>query len=150
MHDASSTLPPVMLPDGRRVPDHALEERATTAGGPGGQHANKASTRVVLLLAIDRIGLGEEDLRLVRTRLGRRVSADGIVAVESRSHRSQLRNRVSARRRMTELLARALRREAARVPTKVSKAALRRRRKAKQRRSELKSSRRHPGVDRDA
>jgi ribosome-associated protein len=130
---SDTDLPAVELPRGRRVPEHALFERTSPHGGPGGQHANRSSTRVELRVLVAALPLTAVEDALLRERLARRMAADGTVGVVAGSSRHQLRNRQDARRRLTELLARALEVEPPRVPSRISRGARDRRRAARER-----------------
>jgi protein subunit release factor B len=88
------------------------------AGGPGGQHRNKVATGV---------------------RLVHRPSGTIVTATE---RRSQAANREMAFERMAERLRAASATQAPRVATRPGAAAVARRRELKQRRSEIKRSRR--------
>lgn len=116
--------------------------RFTTSGGPGGQHANKASTRVEATFAIE----GSPSLTEgQRVRLVERVGPVLTVVVDET--RSQARNRAIALERVRDRLAAGLRRDAPRRATKPSKAAKARRVDAKRRRSDTKRNRSRPGAD---
>lgn len=116
--------------------------RFTTSGGPGGQHANKASTRVEATFAIE----GSPSLtESQRARLTERLGPVLTVVVDET--RSQARNRTIALDRVRERLAAGLRREVPRRPTKPSRAAKARRVDAKRRRSDTKRNRSRPGTD---
>ena len=125
------------------IPSSELEERFTTSSGPGGQHANKASTRAELAWNVEASSvLGPRQRERIRFRLANRLDSNGILRVASEKHRSQLRNREEARKRMVELIDRALKVERARVKTKPTKAGRERRLQQKRRRSEIKRARR--------
>jgi ribosome-associated protein len=129
------------------IPAAELRWRFDPSGGPGGQHANRAATRVELsfdVAATECLDPATKE-RMLR-RLGRRARG-GVVAVSVDDTRSQHRNRQLARDRLTALLADALRRTRPRRRTRVPRAARQRRRRAKQRRSETKRLRRRPEVD---
>lgn len=141
-------LPPVRLPRGREIADTALRERATTSGGPGGQHVNKTATRVELRVNLHDLPLSDAERELLRERLGARITRSGDIVVSASSSRSQLDNRKMARRRLQRLLGDALHREAPRVATKASRSAVRRSKAAKSRHSDQKTSRRwRPSAD---
>ena len=127
------------------IPDDELELRFSTSGGPGGQHANKASTRaeVVWNLRRSRVLSSPRRERLER-RLRNRIDSAGKLRVVSDAHRSQMRNRLDARDKLAEMVASALRPEKPRRPTKPSRAAGERRLTDKRRRSQTKSLRRTP------
>jgi len=125
-----------------RLDDLAISERFVRASGPGGQNVNKVATAVELRVSLRDSSLPDE----VRTRLialaGHRMTADGVLVIDAREHRTQAQNRVAARARLTALLAQASRRPKTRRKTKPSKAAKDRRLESKKRRSVTKARRR--------
>ncbi len=142
------TPPPSALADdlpvraGLAVPGWELVETFTPSGGPGGQHANKASTRVELRFAVESSSvLTPEQKRRVVARVGSelRVVAD--------DERSQARNREIARRRLADALREALVPPRRRVATRPSRGSKERRLRSKRETSEKKATRRKPQVD---
>lgn len=125
------------------IPDDELTVTFSTSGGPGGQHANKAATRVELTWNTNasRV-LGPWQRARVTKRLRSRIDSSGTIRVISDRYRSQLRNRSDAERRLAELIAGALRPEKARVATKPTRASTERRLAQKRRRAETKRARR--------
>lgn len=124
------------------VPDHELGWKFTTSGGPGGQHANKASTRVELTWSI----AGSTVLTdAQRARLVQRVGPLLRVVVDA--ERSQLRNREIAEQRLREAVEKALAVQKKRRPTKPTRGAQRRRVQAKRQRSQTKANRKKPSLD---
>ncbi len=120
------------------IPPGELEWRFSASGGPGGQHANTANTRVELVFDIARSGvLGPRQRRLL-DKLG--VALRVVVTDE----RSQARNRQLALERLAERLDEALRVDRARRPTLPTLASRERRLRAKQLRSARKVERRSP------
>jgi ribosome-associated protein len=138
---ADGDLPAVELPGGRVVDERLLVERATTSGGPGGQHANKTSTRVELRVHVASLPLTPSERERVFEKLGRRLNADGTVGVSVATSRHQLRNREEARRRLSALLADALAVDPPRIPTKTPRGVLQRIRRDKQHRAAVRRSR---------
>lgn len=125
------------------VPAAELSFRASRAGGPGGQHVNKTSTRVeVLWDLVHSPSLDEARRRLLLERLGSRVSASGVLRVVATGRRSQLQNRIAAVERLRTLVAQALREAPPRRPTRPPRTARERRLAAKRRRAEVKARRR--------
>jgi ribosome-associated protein len=78
---------------------------------------------------------------------GSRMTAGGEIVITARTHRSQEANRIEARRRLAELVARAHVRPAKRIRTKVSKAAKAKRVDKKKVRGAVKAGRGRPEVD---
>jgi ribosome-associated protein len=124
---------------GTFVPIEEIELRASRSGGPGGQHANKTSSRIEAVfdvLASDSLSEVQKE-RIIR-RLGPRVTA---VAQDARS---QTRNRGLALERLRERLAEALVTRKRRQPTRPGRGARERRLEQKRRQSERKQARRRP------
>ncbi len=118
------------------IPLEELEWRFTTSGGPGGQHANRSSTKVEVRFDVEGSpSLGPRQRARLMERLG------PTVRVASAEHRSQARNREAALRRLSERLAAALRITPSRVRTAPTLAARRRRLDEKRRRSAIKRER---------
>jgi ribosome-associated protein len=125
------------------VPEHELEVRATRARGPGGQHVNKASTRVEVVWDVAASpSLTADQRALLQQRLASRLDRRGRLRVVTDEHRSQLRNREAAVSRLKALVAGALRPRKRRVPTKPTAASRERRIAEKRRRGEQKRERR--------
>lgn len=119
-----------------------LEWRFSGSGGPGGQHANTANTRVEVRFDVEGSrSLGPRQRARLIERLGPTVR---VVASDSRS---QHRNRELALERLRERLAAALRVERPRVPTRVKRSAKEKRLTDKRRQSDRKRSRSRPTED---
>jgi ribosome-associated protein len=135
---------PLRVIPGLVIPAEELHWRFDTSGGPGGQHANKSSTRVELAFDVAASPAVPEPLRAVLLeRLGGRLTAGVLHLVVSES-RSQWRNRQIARRRLAAVLGEALRPRRSRRPTRPTGAARLRRLAEKRRRGEAKRNRRPP------
>lgn len=127
------------------IPDEEIEMTFSTSGGPGGQHANRSSTKVELKWNVDRTrALTEQQKKRIKTRLKSRIDSDGDLRVAAQSSRSQLRNRQEAEQRLAKLIAGALKTPKRRVATRPTKASKERRLDSKKRRSETKKARRKP------
>jgi len=113
--------------------------RFSSSGGPGGQHANTANTRVEAVFDVAASqSLGPRQ----RARLLERVGP--VVRVVASDERSQARNRQLALERLCSCLAEGLHVERARVATMPSKRARTARLESKRRRSDTKRLRRPP------
>jgi ribosome-associated protein len=124
------------------IPGWELVETFSPSGGPGGQHANKASTRVELRFSVEHSSvLRPEQKRRVAGRIGPELR----IVVDD--ERSQARNRDIARTRLVESLREALIPPRRRVKTKPSRGAKERRLQAKRETSDKKQQRRRPSTD---
>ena len=130
------------------IPASELVERFDTSGGPGGQHANRSATRVILAFDLDATEVFTPDLkRTMAKHLASRLR-DGVVSVEVDESRSQWRNRQVARRRLRLLLEEALRPPPPpRRRTRPSASARRRRLEEKRARGDVKRLRKPPEPD---
>ena len=126
--------------------DREIDERFVRASGPGGQNVNKVATAVELRFDIGRSSLPAEVKVRLRALAGGRVTANGVLLIDSREHRTQLQNREAARARLVELVRAACRRPRRRVPTKPKAAAREERLATKKRRSFVKALRGKRGV----
>ncbi len=123
------------------IPLDEVQARATTSGGPGGQHANRSRTRIEVEFDVRASqALGPRQRSRLLERLG------PVVRAGAAQSRSQARNRELALERLAEKLAAALQIERPRRPTAPSAAARQRRLDDKRRRSERKATRRPPPV----
>jgi ribosome-associated protein len=114
------------------IPAAELDWRYDTPGGPGGQHANRAATRVELTWSVASSAVATP--RLVE-KLG------PTVVVTAADSRSQARNREVALERLRTLVGEAMKPERPRRKTKPTKASKVRRVDAKKRRGEVKRNR---------
>jgi len=124
------------------IPGWELVEVFTPSGGPGGQHANRSSTRVELRFEVEASSaLTPAQKRLVASRLG------ASVRVVADDERSQARNRALARERLAASVAAALVPRRRRVATRPTRGSRERRLDDKRQRSERKAARRPPRLD---
>jgi ribosome-associated protein len=113
--------------------------RVSRSSGPGGQHAQKSSTRVEALFDVEASeGLSDAERTRVVDRLGT------IVRAVAQDERSQLRNRELATERVLEQVRRAARPRRKRTATAPPKASREQRLEEKRRRGETKRLRQPP------
>jgi len=118
------------------IPVGELDVRFSPSGGPGGQHANRAHTRVEVRFDVaGSPSLGPRQRARLLEKLGDEVR------VVCDDERSQHRNRTIALERLRARLEAALRVEKPRRPTRPSLGAKRRRLDAKKRRGDVKKGR---------
>jgi ribosome-associated protein len=128
------------------VPEAELEVRATRAGGPGGQHVNKASTRIEAVWDVRASpSLSDERRSRLLTQLEARLDSRGRLRVVSDASRSQRRNLETAVSRLREIVQQALVVPKIRKATRPTRASAERRLDAKRRRARQKRERSHPG-----
>ena len=109
------------------------------SSGPGGQHANKAETRVEAVFDVEAsASLSAAQKRRVAARAG------PVLRAVAQDERSQSRNRELAVERLVAKLAEALRVERRRVATRPTRAAEERRLAEKRRRAQVKRTRAQP------
>jgi ribosome-associated protein len=130
---------PMPIRGSTAIPLREIEVRASRSSGPGGQHANKTSSRIEVSFDVAASSaLSDEQKRRIVARLGPRV------VTVAQDARSQARNRELALQRMARRLSGALTVARPRHATRPTQAAVKRRLAAKRRRSDRKRDRRRP------
>lgn len=130
---------------GVTIPERELQWRFSRSSGPGGQSVNTTDSRVELSLDLTTTtSLSDHQRSRALERLAGRL-VDGVLTVAASEHRSQLRNREAAERRLADTIRAAIAPPPPpRRKTKPSKASQRRRVDVKRQRGDLKRNRQRP------
>jgi len=125
------------------IPESELRWRFSRSSGPGGQGVNTTDSRAELSFDVSTSSALPPALReRALQRLGGRL-VGGVLTIAASEHRSQLRNREAAERRLVEEIQAAIAAPPRpRRPTKASRAAVQRRIDAKKHRGAIKRLRR--------
>jgi ribosome-associated protein len=134
----------VRVTKGLTIPMSEITWRATTSGGPGGQHANRTLSRVEVQFDVaGSVSLGPRQRARLLERYG------PVVRAAASESRSQSRNRQLALERLAGRLAEGLRVDPTRRATKPTKGSQVRRVEEKRHRSQIKRQRRAPNESDD-
>jgi ribosome-associated protein len=130
------------IKNGITIPEHELEITASRAGGPGGQHVNKTSTRITIRWNVHTTrALSPEQRAYVTHKLRARLTTTGDLIIHSSTSRSQQQNKEHALARLATIVRTALHVPKKRIPTHAPKTAKEARLHAKTQRSRLKKLR---------
>ena len=128
-----------------RITDEDVRFKAVRSGGPGGQRANRRSTKVQLWVKIGNLPLTEIEKKRIRRKLAKHINHLDELWVENEEERSQKLNRDNALEHINELIEEALKVPPRRIPTTPPRSAEEIRIRAKKMRGEKKKSRRKIG-----
>lgn len=124
------------------IPEHELEITASRAGGPGGQHVNKASTRVTVRWNVHKTtALTDEQKERVLQKLQSRLTTEGDLIINNSTSRSRDHNRKMALTQLANDIRKALYVPKKRMKTRVPKGVQEARLQEKTRRGQIKKQR---------
>lgn len=119
--------------------------KAVRSSGPGGQHVNKTSSKVVLTFNItDSSILSDEEKQQLGKKLQSRITTNNELVLECSETRSQHKNKELVFERFKEVITTGLRKPKKRKKTKPTKASKFKRLREKKQQSEKKMDRRKP------
>jgi ribosome-associated protein len=131
-----------------RLPEEELSEKFILTGGPGGQHVNRTATGVQLRFDVRASPSLSEAVKARLLKLaGSRADSAGVITIDARTYRSQLRNREDARMRLAALIEQAQKEPRKRVATRPPRAAKEKRLADKRQRGTIKRKRGDPGME---
>jgi len=123
------------------IPDNEIDMQAIRAQGAGGQNVNKVASAIHLRFDINASSLPAFYKQRLLTLADQRISSDGVIVIKAQRYRSQEKNREEALERLRELIRSVLVTHKKRKPTRPTRASIKRRLEAKQKRSKIKRNR---------
>lgn len=130
------------IKNGIIIPEHELEITTSRAGGPGGQHVNKTSTRITVRWNVKNTNaLNPEQKERVLQKLASQLTIEGDLIIHNSASRSQEQNKRMALARLAQEVRNALHIPKKRMATKISKGVKESRLHEKSRRSFIKKMR---------
>lgn len=142
LHKRKVNVEDLPVKNGIVIPGQELEITASRAGGPGGQHVNKSSTRITVRWNVSTTGaLTPEQKELVLQKLQSRLTNEGDLIVHNSASRSQQQNKEMALARLAQEVRNALHVPKKRMATRLSRAKKEARLQTKTHRSDIKKMR---------
>jgi ribosome-associated protein len=132
----------IPITDSVQIPLEEIGFRFSPSRGPGGQHVNRAHTRVTLLFDVaNSPSLDPQTKEKLLQELGSQLDSRGNLQISVQDSRSQNRNRQLAVTRFVALLNNALKENPQRIPSRPSKKAKKKRLEEKKKKSRRKQER---------
>ncbi len=125
-----------------------LQFKAIRSSGPGGQHANKVSSKVeVIFDLVNSAGLNEREKDRLQLKLKSKLSKNGVLLLQCDESRSQHKNKELVTQRLLKLLENALILPKKRRPSKPSRSSIEKRLTSKKKAALKKANRGKPRLD---
>ena len=138
----------LFIKEGIAIPSYELIYTASRSSGPGGQHANKTSSRITLHWSLKNTqALTPSQKRRAIKKIGYRLTEEGVLQIYVEESRNQHRNKTIAQERLREIVVDALKMPKRRIETKPTFGSKKRRVHAKKARGATKTLRKKPDRD---
>ena len=125
-----------------------LEFNAVRSGGPGGQHANKVSSKIILSFHIDSSkAFSENEKDILFKNLQKRLTKENILILTCDERRSQHQNKTIVTKRFFNIIEQALQTRKKRIVTKPSSVSKVKRLEKKKKLAYKKALRRKPKIE---
>ncbi len=125
-----------------------LNFKAIRSSGPGGQHANKVSSKIVLSFDVaSSVSLSEEEKEMLISNIKTRLTNENILILNCDESRSQHKNKEIVIERFLQIITDGLKVQKPRKKTKIPKAVIRKRLDNKKKLGQKKVNRKKPDVD---
>lgn len=122
--------------------------KAIRSSGPGGQHVNKTSSKIVVSFHInDSNGLDEDEKERLLKKLNSKIALNGFLKLSCSDTRSQHQNKEIAIDRLLQLIQLNLKTKIPRKKTKPSKSSIEKRLQTKKSNAFKKLNRKPPKID---
>ncbi|MDH5381719.1 MAG: alternative ribosome rescue aminoacyl-tRNA hydrolase ArfB [Cyclobacteriaceae bacterium] len=119
-----------------------IKVKTSRSGGPGGQHVNKVESKVQVIFNIPESAfLTPEQKEQLLAKYASKISKEGDLTVTCEAHRSQIKNKEQAFKKMDRLIGKAFEMKKARKKTGPTRASKEKRLKGKKLLSEKKKMR---------
>lgn len=125
-----------------------LSFKGIKSSGPGGQHVNKTSSKIVLTFDLENSnGLSEKEKKLLQHKWSSKLSKENKLILFSEESRSQHRNKEIVTKRFIDLLKSSLQKPKKRKATQPTIASIKKRLQNKKLNSNKKTFRKRPKIE---
>jgi ribosome-associated protein len=132
----------------KKIIAQELQFKAIRSSGPGGQHANKVSSKVEVAFDVQNSnGISEREKSRLLLKLKSKLSKNGVLVLQCDESRSQHSNKSIVIKRLLALLEIALIIPKKRRPSKPSRSSVEKRLKSKKKAALKKANRSKPSLD---